>query len=86
MQTEMISLEEAQRFNPLTDTSHFIGVLWRADGAHCDPSGTAHACVKAAQKLGASVERFTRVLALTPRRDGSWDVLTDKGTCTPGTS
>ena len=80
MQTEMISLEEATRFNPLVDTRHFIGALWRADGGHCDPSGTTQAYVKAARLLGASVERFTRVQSLAQRRDGSWDVKTDKGT------
>jgi dimethylglycine dehydrogenase len=80
METEMISLEEAKRFNPLIDASYFIGALWRADGGHCDPSGTTHAYAAAARKLGASVERFTRVLALRPRPDGSWDVDTDKGT------
>jgi dimethylglycine dehydrogenase len=80
METEMISLEEAKRLNPLIDTRFFIGALWRADGGHCDPSGTTHAYVKAARQLGASVERFTRVIALTPRRDGTWDVVTDKGT------
>jgi dimethylglycine dehydrogenase len=80
METEMISLDQASCLNPLIDTSHFIGALWRADGGHCDPSGTTHAYVKAARKLGASVERFTRVLSLGQRRDGSWDVVTDKGT------
>jgi dimethylglycine dehydrogenase len=80
METEMISLEEACRLNPLIDPRCFIGALWRADGGHCDPSGTTHAYVKAARALGASAERFTRVLALTQRRDGSWDVVTDKGT------
>jgi len=80
METEMISLAEAQQLNPLIDARYFIGALWRADGGHCDPSGTTHAYVKAARTLGASVERFTRVLSLTQRRDGSWDVLTDKGT------
>ncbi|HVS75626.1 MAG TPA: FAD-dependent oxidoreductase [Steroidobacteraceae bacterium] len=80
METEMISLEEARRLNPLIDTRYFTGALWRADGGHCDPSGTTHAYVKAARKLGASVERFTRVIGLTPRRDGTWDVVTDKGT------
>jgi dimethylglycine dehydrogenase len=79
METEMITLDEARRLNPLIDTRHFIGALWRADGGHCDPSGTTQAYVKAARLLGASVERFTRVTALTQRRDGSWDVLTDKG-------
>ncbi|MGN6453082.1 MAG: GcvT family protein [Steroidobacteraceae bacterium] len=78
METEMVSLEEARNLNPLIDTSHFIGALWRADGGHCDPSGTTHAYVKAAQQLGASVERFTRVLSLTPRPDG-WHVVTEKG-------
>ena len=80
METEMISLEAAREFNPLIDPSYFIGALWRADGGHCDPSGTTHAYVKAARLLGASVERFTRVLSLGQRRDGSWDVVTDKGT------
>jgi dimethylglycine dehydrogenase len=80
METEMISLAEAQRLNPLIDTSHFIGALWRADGGHCDPSGTTQAYVKAARALGASVERFTRVRSLAQRADHSWDVVTDKGT------
>jgi dimethylglycine dehydrogenase len=78
METQMISLGEARELNPLIDTRYFTGALWRADGGHCDPSGTTHAYVKAAQQLGASVERFTRVLSLSPRPDG-WDVLTDKG-------
>jgi dimethylglycine dehydrogenase len=79
METEMISLKEAQEFNPLIDTGHFIGALWRADGGHCDPSGTTNAYLKAARMLGASVERFTRVLSLRQRRDGAWDIETDKG-------
>jgi dimethylglycine dehydrogenase len=80
MHTEMISLEQARELNPLIDPQHFSGALWRADGGHCDPSGTTHAYVKAARTLGAAVERFTRVLTLARRRDGSWDVITDKGT------
>jgi dimethylglycine dehydrogenase len=80
METEMISMAEAVELNPLIDPRHFIGALWRADGGHCDPSGTTHAYVKAARKLGASVERFTRVLELNQRTDGTWDVVTDKGT------
>ena len=79
METRMISLDEALHLNPLIDPSHFIGALWRADGGHCDPSGITHAYVKAARKLGASVERFTRVLSLSQRSDASWDITTDKG-------
>ncbi len=80
METELISVAEALKFNPLIDPSHFIGALWRADGGHCDPSGTTQAYAKAARNLGASVERFTRVLSLGQRSDGTWDVVTDKGT------
>src|SRR5580704_7185166 len=79
METAMISLAQALELNPLIDPSHFIGALWRADGGHCDPSGTTQAYVKAARALGASVERFTRVTSLTQRRDHSWEVGTDKG-------
>ncbi|MFM7785998.1 MAG: FAD-dependent oxidoreductase [Gammaproteobacteria bacterium] len=80
METEIISVREAMELNPLIDPQHFIGALWRADGGHCDPSGTTQAYVKAAKILGASVERFTRVTALNPRPDRGWDVVTDKGT------
>src|SRR3974377_1493527 len=79
METEMMSLAEAQRLNPLIDPRHFIGALWRADGGHCDPSGTTQAYATAARRLGAEVARFTRVESLAQRHDGSWDVLTDKG-------
>src|ERR1700745_3266975 len=80
METQMISLGEARELNPLIDTRYFTGALWRADGGHCDPSGTTHAYVKAARTLGAAVERHTRVLSLNARRDGSWEVVTDQGT------
>jgi dimethylglycine dehydrogenase len=80
MATEIISIAEAKRMNCLIDERCFIGALWRADGGHCDPSGTTHAYAKAARTLGAEVNRFTRVVALRQRGDGSWDVVTDKGT------
>ena len=80
METEMISIERALDFNPLIDPGYFIGALWRADGGHCDPSGTTQAYIKAARLLGASVERFTRVESLLQRHDGSWDVATPAGT------
>src|SRR5581483_8368810 len=71
---------EAKRLNCLIEEKYFIGALWRADGGHVDPSGVVHAYAGAARKLGAEINRFTRVLALEQRRDGSWNVVTDKGT------
>ena len=79
METEMITVAEATTLNPLIDPQYFIGALWRADGGHCDPSGTTQAYVKAARGLGAAVERFTRVTGLHPRAAGRWTVVTNKG-------
>ncbi|MBV9636520.1 MAG: FAD-binding oxidoreductase, partial [Methylobacteriaceae bacterium] len=79
METEIIPVAEARRRNCLIDETYFIGALWRADGGHVDPSGTVHAYAGAARKLGAEVNRFTRVIELAQRRDGTWDVVTDKG-------
>ena len=80
METEMISLEQALEYNPLIDPSHFIGALWRADGGHCDPSGTTQAYVKAARS-SAPPWNASRACSRSRRAaDGSWEVVTDKGT------
>ena len=80
MDTEIISVAEAKAYNCLIEERFFSGALWRADGGHCDPAGTTQAYAQSARKLGAEINRFTRVLALDQRPDGSWDVVTDKGT------
>jgi dimethylglycine dehydrogenase len=79
METAIIPVAEAVRMNPLIDGTYFIGALWRADGGHCDPSGTTHAYAKAARSLGAEINRFTRVVELRQRPDSTWDVVTDTG-------
>ena len=79
MPTRMISLEEAKEKNCLIDTSHFTGALWRGDGGHCDPWGVTQAYAASARKLGAEINRFTHVEKLSQRPDGTWDVVTGKG-------
>ena len=78
-ETEMISLEQARKYNPLIEPQHFVGALWRGDGGHVDPSGVTQAYAKAARIGGAEVHRFTPVKALKQNADGSWIVTTDKG-------
>ncbi len=78
-ETEMISLTEAKKYNPLIEPQHFVGALWRGDGGHVDPSGVTQAYAKAARLGGAQVHRFTAVKSLTQNADGSWLVSTDKG-------
>ncbi len=57
-----------------------IGALYDPLDGHLDPSGTTHAYAKAARMGGAEIVLHTRVLETNPRADGTWDVVTDKGT------
>jgi dimethylglycine dehydrogenase len=76
---EEISAEEAHRLMPLLDPKQFVGAVRNSEDGHLDPSGVTHAYAKAARRLGASVERFTRVVDIKRRPDGLWRVITDKG-------
>jgi dimethylglycine dehydrogenase len=76
---EEISAEEAHRLMPLIDPKQFVGAVRNSEDGHLDPSGVTHAYAKAARKLGAEVERFTRVEDIKRRPDGQWDVVTNKG-------
>ena len=76
---EEISSEEAHRLMPLIDPRQFVGAVRNSEDGHLDPSGVTHAYAKAARKLGADVERFTRVEDIRRRPDGQWDVVTNKG-------
>jgi dimethylglycine dehydrogenase len=80
METEIVSADEAARLFPLMDKSHFLGALYDPIQGHLDPSGVTHAYAKAARVQGAEVYRFTKVEDLRQRPDGTWDVVTDKGT------
>ncbi len=80
MDTEIISASEAKKLLPLIDEKYFMGAMYDPLEGHLDPSGTTHAYAKAARTFGAEVYRQTRVMELNPRPDGTWDVVTDKGT------
>ncbi|MCY4285881.1 MAG: FAD-dependent oxidoreductase [Thiotrichales bacterium] len=80
LDTEFIDLQEAARMLPIMDPKHYVGVLYDPNEGHVDPSGVTHAYAGAARKGGAEVYRETRVTDLAPRADGTWDVVTDKGT------
>lgn len=79
MDTELITMAEAKRRNVLIEERFFKGALWREDGGYVDPWLVTQAYATAARNMGAEINRFTKVLALDQRADGSWDVRTDKG-------
>jgi dimethylglycine dehydrogenase len=80
MQLDFVSMDEAERLMPLIDKRHFVGALYDPIEGHVDPSGVTNAYAKSAQLAGAEIYRRTRVTDLSPRPDGSWDVVTEKGT------
>ncbi|MDE2912932.1 MAG: FAD-dependent oxidoreductase [Paracoccaceae bacterium] len=71
---------EVQQKCPIMDIDGVIGGLWADREGYIDTTGTVHAYAGAARKLGAEVIEHNRVLDLDPRPDGSWNVITEKGT------
>jgi dimethylglycine dehydrogenase len=79
MELELISVAEAKKQFPLLEERHFVGAMYDPIEGHVDPYGVTHAYAKSAQIGGAEVVRQTRVVDCRPRADGTWDVITDKG-------
>ena len=80
LETEIIGPEEIARIAPVTNVQGILGGLYDPLDGHLDPSGTTHAYAKAARMGGAEIVLHTKVLETNPRPDGTWDVVTDKGT------
>ena len=80
LETEIVTPEEIAKIAPVTNTAGIIGGLYDPLDGHLDPSGTTHAYAKAARMGGATIETHCKVLETNQRPDGSWDVVTDKGT------
>ena len=65
---------------PIINTDGVLGGLWADREGHIDPSAVVHAYAKAARQRGAEVIEHNRVMELNHRPDGTWDVVTEKGT------
>jgi len=80
LDTELIGPDEIRKLSPITNTDGVLGALYDPLDGHLDPSGTTHAYAKAAQMQGAEIVLRNPVLETNPRSDGSWEVVTEKGT------
>jgi dimethylglycine dehydrogenase len=80
LETEIVGPEEIAKIAPITNLDGIIGGLYDPLDGHLDPSGTTHAYAKAARMGGAVIETHCMVRETNPRPDGTWDVVTDKGT------
>ncbi|HEY7822772.1 MAG TPA: FAD-dependent oxidoreductase, partial [Acidimicrobiia bacterium] len=65
---------------PIVDITGVYGGLWAEREGHIDPSAVVHAYARAARQRGADIVEHNRVVELNPRPDGTWDVVTEKGT------
>src|SRR5262245_33499814 len=65
---------------PIMDVTDVIGGLWADREGYVDTTGTVRAYAGAAKKWGAEVIEHNRVVELNHRADGTWDVITEKGT------
>ncbi len=79
IEARIITPQRAYELMPLLDPACFVGALETVVDGHLDPSGTTHAYAKAARKLGAHIERHTKVEELVQCADKSWRVITNKG-------
>jgi len=71
---------EIKEWCPIISLDGVLGGLWADREGYIDPSAVVHAYARAARGRGAEVIEHNRVLALNPRADGSWDVVTEQGT------
>ncbi|MDU9003686.1 GcvT family protein [Sedimentitalea todarodis] len=80
LETEIVGPEEIARIAPITNLDGIIGALYDPLDGHLDPSGTTHAYAKAARMGGATIQTHCMVRETNQRADGTWDIVTDKGT------
>ena len=80
LETEIVSPEDIAKIAPVTNIDGIVGGLYDPLDGHLDPSGTTHAYAKAARMGGATIETHCKVIETNQRPDGSWDVVTNKGT------
>ena len=80
LETEIVGPDEIKKIAPVTNIDGVIGGLYDPLDGHLDPSGTTHAYAKAARMGGATIETHCMVRETNQRPDGTWDVVTDKGT------
>ncbi len=80
LETEIVGPEEIKKIAPVTNTDGIIGALYDPLDGHLDPSGTTHAYAEAARMGGATIETHCMVQETNQRSDGTWEVVTNKGT------
>ena len=80
LETGIVGPDEIRKIAPITNIDGILGALYDPLDGHLDPSGTTHAYARAARMGGATIETQCMARETNQRPDGTWDVVTDKGT------
>ena len=80
LHTEILGTEEIKKIAPATNVDGVLGGLYDPLDGHLDPSGTTHAYAKAARMGGAVIETHCMVKETNQLPDGTWEIITNKGT------
>ena len=76
----LMTASEVKEKCPIMNVDGVLGGLWADREGYVDTTGTVWAYAKAARQRGADVIEHNKVEELIQRADGSWDVVTEKGT------
>ncbi len=79
---ELIDNAEMKRRHPYLEDHGLQGALWDPNDGDIDPSQLTQALASKARKMGAEINRFTRVTAFERTDNNEWLVKTDKGDIT----
>ncbi|MYB10487.1 MAG: FAD-dependent oxidoreductase [Acidimicrobiia bacterium] len=77
---EWVDRDFMAKRHPFYDVESVIGAVWTPDDGHVDPTGAVNAMVAVARRRGAQISRRNRVIDISRRADGTFEVITEQGT------
>jgi dimethylglycine dehydrogenase len=80
LDTRLVTPEEIRDLCPLFSADDVLGGLHDPTDGHLDPYGATLAYARSAKLRGAEVHEGVKVESLSPRADGAWEVVTNRGT------
>lgn len=79
---KLLTPAEVKEIWPLAETDGLLGAIQHLDDGYIQPADLTQALAKGARDMGATIYRYTSVIAIEQLPDGKWLVKTDKGDIT----
>jgi dimethylglycine dehydrogenase len=76
----LMTPEQIEEACPIIRPDGIFGGMWADREGYVDTTGVVQAYAKGARARGAEVIEHNRVVELKPRREGGWNLVTEKGT------